>query len=144
MVRVELKLLPNEPPYTFVSLGIHDRLNDIYLPSEDFPIGTTYKLIEGEFPFRSVQYNYNHIFKGPNGKIAAKVITFDYACRTGVGASVSGERMSCTISIQRPNTPQTGGKQMRGKQMGGRKTRGGRTTNYRRKNKSKRNKSKRK
>ncbi len=56
MVRVEL--LSNEIPYTFVSLGIRDRLNDIYLPSEDFPIGTTYKLIEGEFPFRTVQYNY--------------------------------------------------------------------------------------
>jgi hypothetical protein len=136
MVLVELELLRNEPPYTFVSLGIRDRLNDTYLPSEDFPIGTKYQLVEGEFPPRSDQYDYNHIFNGPNGEIAAKVKYFAYACRTGLGASVESG-MPCRITIQRPNTPQMGGKQMRGKQMRGKQTRG-RKTKRRRRNRSKR------
>ncbi len=145
MERVELELLRNEPPYTFESLGIRG-MNDTYLPSEDFPIGTKYQLVEGEFPPQSDQYDYNHIFNGPNGKIAAKVKYFAYACRTGLGASVQSG-MPCRITIQRANTPQMGGKQMggkqtRGKQMGG-KQMGGKQTRWRKTKRRRRNKSKR-
>jgi hypothetical protein len=146
MERVELELLRNEPPYTFVSLGIRDRLNDTYLPSKDFPIGTKYRLLEGEFPPQQDQYDYDHLFYGPNGEIEAKVKYFAYACRTGLGAPVQSG-VPCRITIQRANTPQTGekqmgGKQMRGKHMGGKQMRGkqtrGRKTKRQRRNRSKR------
>jgi hypothetical protein len=45
----QLKLVQDKPTYIFESLGKRD-VNNTYLPSTKFPIGTQYELVKGEFP----------------------------------------------------------------------------------------------
>jgi hypothetical protein len=131
----QLKLVQDKPTYIFESLGKRD-VNNTYLPSTKFPIGTQYELVKGEFPPPQSGQSYIYTFIGPYGTtISARLISFTNECLTGLGSSVESE-MPCIITIQRKflreNTQKIGEKQMGGKQTRWRKTK------RRRRNKSKR------
>jgi hypothetical protein len=113
-----LELLEREDessPFKFKSLGIiktdyePDEVkteSNIYKPSNDFPIDTTYELTDGKFPLTDYKdlFEKSNKYHTLNNDIKIKIIGFDNSCQEGQINKFG----KCHITVEKATEEATG------------------------------------